>query len=125
MNHLTLLLLFFVICTFCAAENAKLTVKLMNSGFHRLVNTMWVISFCVCLFHDALTPDRDLEYAVVYPDYQGKQHTFLIKQPLPASVYVNTDDLDDLRRLNKVNTYPKSFIGYSINLNHFYVCRLL
>ncbi|XP_031641220.1 phosphatidylinositol-glycan biosynthesis class X protein [Contarinia nasturtii] len=91
MNHVNRLIftvLFVVGYRFCRAENAKLTVQLKSSGFH-----------------------RDLEYAVVFPDLQAKQHTFLIKQPLPASVYVSTDQLDDLSRFDKINYFiDKPFI---------------
>ncbi|XP_055320897.1 phosphatidylinositol-glycan biosynthesis class X protein [Sitodiplosis mosellana] len=87
-NRLLFATVIFACYSFCRAENAKLTAELMNSGFHRHV-----------------------EYIVVFPDYQGKQHSFLIKQLLPASVYVDTDQLDDLNRFNKLNYFvDKSLI---------------
>lgn len=102
MNHVTFcifIVLFSTNYNFGRCENAKLTVELMNSGFHRLVNVGFVgfecfVSFSLCC--------RDLKYVVVFPEYQGKHHTFLIKQVLPASVYVSTDQLEDLRRFDKV-----------------------
>lgn len=55
---------------------------------------------------------RDLKYVIVFPDYQGKHHTFLIKQQLPASVYVSTDQLDDLKRFDKVMTISNKIIDF-------------
>lgn len=57
---------------------------------------------------------RDLKYVVVFPDYQGKHHTFLIKQQLPSSVYVSTDQLDDLKRFDKVYIYSHRLHWLSI-----------
>lgn len=48
---------------------------------------------------------RELNYVVVFPEYQTKHHTFLIKQLLPSSVYVSIDQLNDLNRFDKVNIY--------------------
>lgn len=92
-------------------ENPKLTMDLLSSGFHRLAfyfiyffsrekdHTRKWSSIIPCFqFH------RDLKYVVVFPELQGQQNTFLIKQPLPASVYVSTDQLDDLQRQDKVNS---------------------
>lgn len=48
---------------------------------------------------------RDLKYGVVFPDFQGISYTFMIKQQLPASIYVDLDQLNDLKRLEKVCNY--------------------
>lgn len=55
-----------------------------------------------CKCNNDFFPFRDLNYIIVFPEYQGKPHTFLIRQLLPASVYVSTDQLDDLKRFEKV-----------------------
>lgn len=48
---------------------------------------------------------RDLKYGVVFPDFQGTSYTFMIKQKIPASIYVSTDQLEDLRRLEKLSYF--------------------
>lgn len=52
---------------------------------------------------------RDLQYTIEF-DYPlaGKDCELYIEQTLPAAVYVNVDQLDDLKRLKKLNAiYPK------------------
>lgn len=122
-NRLIFTVIFLTSCKFCKSENAKLTVELMNSGFHRFVKL-----FLICFIHSFLFKQkrfffrRNLEYVIVFPDYQSKHHTFLIKQLLPASVYVSIDQLNDLYRFDKVNVItfcPSFFLIDFFPLNHF------
>lgn len=91
-------------------ENPKLTMDLLNSGFHRFVmhfllspsNSKSQTSQTSQTFPQFRFFHRELKYGVIFPDLQGQQNTFLIKQRLPASVYVSTDQLNDLQRLDKV-----------------------
>lgn len=120
MNHVNRFISVAFLFTFiggqkqCHANNPKLTVDLMGSGFHRfecfshyitlasnhrLESTDCSIEHTNCFF---VVIFRDLKYVVVFPEYQGKHHTVLIKQPIPADVYVSTDQLDDLKRFNRV-----------------------
>lgn len=109
MNHVNVIIcvafsfIFIADKHLCHAEIPKLTVDLISSGFHRFelahhTFMRWSPNR-KCIF---VLIFRDLRYVVVFPDYQAKHHTFLIKQPLPAAVYVSTDQLDDLRRFDKV-----------------------
>lgn len=52
-----------------------------------------------------ITIRRDLKYGVVFPDFHGISYTFMIKQKIPASIYVSTDQLEDLRRLEKLSYF--------------------
>lgn len=112
MYHVNCFIIVFIFVAnskFCQCENAKLTVDLANSGFHRLVHsfsqTFFYRFYWRCYFFSFSQNNRDLNYVVVFPEYQGKHHTFLIKQLLPSSVYVSIDQLNDLNRFNKVNIY--------------------
>lgn len=111
MNHFNcfvLAILCFANYRCCECENPKLTVELINSGFHRFVfRTFQWLTFDFNIqksIYTILHRCRELKYVVVFPDYQGKHSTFLIKQLIPSSVYVSIDQLNDLKRLDKVNT---------------------
>lgn len=121
LNQIIFSVIFLSSYTYCQSENAKLTVELMNSGFHRFVNEKNQ-SFSFIIFIRFFFDHRNLEYVVVFPDYQGKQHTFLIKQLLPSSVYISIDQLNDLNRFDKVNvTLDFSFYLQFFIINHFLV----
>lgn len=80
----------------------------LNSFAMRLLRKVWTKIFCVVsirVVSICRRISRDLKYVVVFPEYQGKHHTFLIKQTLPAAVYVSTDQLEDLKRFDKVCNY--------------------
>lgn len=46
---------------------------------------------------------RDLKYVTVFSEFHGKSYSYLLKQKLPAGVYVSTDQLEDLKRFEKVS----------------------
>lgn len=108
-NCFIIVLIFVANSEFCQCENAKLTVDLANSGFHRLIHSFSqhfaIVYIDAANFLSFSQINRDLNYVVVFPEYQGKHHTFLIKQLLPSSVYVSIDQLNDLNRFDKVNIY--------------------
>lgn len=121
------IVLFLITLNECLAENPKLTVDLANSGFHRFVqsyNFFQHRTFFQFQYNSFFR--RDINYVVVFPEYQGKHHTFLIKQLLPASVYVSIDQLNDLNRFDKVNIFRNSFKSiYCLwSLCHFLLAQM-
>lgn len=63
-------------------KEAMLSMELIGYGFH-----------------------RELKYIVIFPGQQGEDRPFNIHQTLPAGVYIDKNQLDDLKRNGKVSGF--------------------
>lgn len=69
---------------------------------------------------------RTLTYRLRF-DYPlvGKDCEYVLLQPLPASVYISTDELDDLQRLKRVRVIERLELQGPTGLQTFFSCSQL
>uniref|UniRef100_A0A182JK25 Phosphatidylinositol-glycan biosynthesis class X protein n=1 Tax=Anopheles atroparvus TaxID=41427 RepID=A0A182JK25_ANOAO len=79
--------LLFTIPRSTEALNAFLSVAIHNSGFH-----------------------RDIHYGLRFGRIGKMSCELLLVQHLPASIYVNTDQLVDMKRFHKINSYVPLYV---------------
>lgn len=76
----------------------KVRIEMDEVGMHRLVS----IAFRkVCLFiNENIFGNRKLKYHLHFDSsFVGSNCQYVLSQPLPAAIYISTDELDDLQRL--------------------------
>ncbi|RVE50465.1 hypothetical protein evm_004890 [Chilo suppressalis] len=100
--HYSLFVYLFILFTKCVFANVckfdvKLTQTLHNEGFH-----------------------RNITYGVVFneedvsEDWINRDCIIALDQKLPPGVYVNPDELGELRRTNKLNALPKNRVNVEL-----------
>lgn len=82
---------------------AKLSMNIHQSGFHRSVLQINFFSSESKFFISSFR--RTIKYITVFTDPPEKPCDFYLKQVIPSSAYVSVDQLDDLKRFDKVNFY--------------------
>lgn len=77
-------------------ELPKVRIEMDEAGMHRLVR----ISHFAWLINKNIFGNRKLKYHMQFDrSFVGSSCQYVLSQPLPAAVYISTDELDDLQRL--------------------------
>lgn len=109
MYHLVVLIAtFLALAPRCRASGEKLSMTIHQSGFHRYHTTQNTFLFCIydSTYRPAVVFCRTLRYDTYFlQPWQPEPCDFCLEQTIPAGAYVDTDQLDDLMRMDKLNYY--------------------